>query len=137
MFHGLFHLGITLVIGFDYVEALDATWRMYNKSDELAKLMHRLFITDELLKRMRVKFIEIRTRMWEMSISSAEVKSLPVNLDELQYTRKVKIKSNINKKARWLHAELFFFLYCLICSAFWCICCSISKIQLILYHKPP
>ena len=66
MFHVLFHLGITLVIGFDYVEALDATWRMYNKSDELAKLMHRLFITDELLKRMRVKIsFEIRTRMWE------------------------------------------------------------------------
>ena len=68
--HGLFallffFLGITLVIGFDFVEALDATWRMYNKSDELAQLMHRLFITDELLKRMRVKFIEIRTRMWE------------------------------------------------------------------------
>ena len=53
------------MLGFDFVEALDATWRMYNKSDELAQLMHRLFITDELLKRMRVKFIEIRTRMWE------------------------------------------------------------------------
>ena len=55
---------------------------------------------------------------------------IPVN------NRKAKT-SIINKKARWLHAELFFFLYCLICSAFWCICCSISKKQLILYHKAP
>ena len=52
------------MVGFDHVEALDATWRMY-KSEELAQLMHKLFITDELLQRLQVKFIEIRTRMWE------------------------------------------------------------------------
>ena len=43
----------------------------------------------------------------------------------------------LTRKPGGFMQNCFFFLYCLICSAFWCICCSISKIQLILYHKPP
>ena len=47
------------------------------------------------------------------------------------------MKEEEKRKPGGFMQSWFFFLYCLICSAFWCICCSISKIQLILYHKPP
>ena len=91
------------MLGFDFVEALDATWRMYNKSDELAQLMHRLFITDELLKRMRVKFIEIRTRMWEdeylkcrNEITSGQPGRTPIYKKSMCLHKKIKTLNSVS-----------------------------------------